>query len=57
MPPTAEALMRSRYSAYNKGLVQYVVDTTHPENPMAAGSNNPDGTPSSCKLLQQVILF
>lgn len=49
LPPTAEALMRSRYSAYSKGLVQYVVDTTHPENPLAAGSNNADGTPSSSK--------
>lgn len=27
--------MRSRYSAYSKGLVQYVVDTTHPDNPLA----------------------
>lgn len=33
-PPTAEALMRSRYSAYSKGLVEYVVDTTHPDNPL-----------------------
>lgn len=34
-PETAEALMRSRYTAYSKGLVDYVVDTTHPENPLA----------------------
>lgn len=33
-PPTAEALMRSRYSAYSKGLVEYVVNTTHPDNPL-----------------------
>ncbi len=26
--------MRSRYSAYSKGLVDYVVDTTHPNNPL-----------------------
>lgn len=35
LPPTAEALMRSRYSAYAKGLVDYIVDTTHPDNPLA----------------------
>lgn len=34
LPDTAEALMRSRYSAYAKGLVEYIVSTTHPENPM-----------------------
>ena len=26
-------LMRSRYSAYAKGLVDYIIMTTHPENP------------------------
>lgn len=30
--PTAESLMRSRYSAYDKGLVEYLVVTTHPSN-------------------------
>ena len=29
--PTAEALMRSRYSAYVKGEVQHVIDTLAPE--------------------------
>lgn len=29
-PPTAEALMRSRYAAYALGLVDYVIDTTDP---------------------------
>ena len=29
-PPTAEALMRSRYAAYSLGLVDYVIDTTDP---------------------------
>lgn len=29
LPPTAEALMRSRYSAYATKNVQYIVDTTH----------------------------
>jgi SEC-C motif-containing protein len=47
IPPTPEALMRSRYSAYSKGLVEYVIDTTHPDNPSQAGTVNPDGTPSS----------
>lgn len=30
--PTAEALMRSRYSAFVLGLVDYLVETTHPDN-------------------------
>jgi len=46
-PPTPEALMRSRYSAYSKGLVDYVCDTTHPDNPSQNGTTNPDGTQSS----------
>lgn len=29
--PSPEALMRSRYSAYALGLVDYVMNTTHPE--------------------------
>jgi SEC-C motif-containing protein len=33
LPDTAEKLMRSRYCAYALGLVDYVMDTTHPENP------------------------
>ncbi len=28
---TAEALLRSRYSAYTKQAVDYIVDTTHPD--------------------------
>lgn len=28
--PTALALMRSRYGAYVLGLIEYLVDTTHP---------------------------
>jgi len=39
--------MRSRYSAYCKGLVDYVVDTTHPENPLAGGTPAPEGGPAS----------
>ena len=31
--PTAEALMRSRYSAYALGLAEHVLATTHPEGP------------------------
>jgi SEC-C motif-containing protein len=30
--PSAEALMRSRYSAYALGLVDYILKTTHPQN-------------------------
>src|SRR4051794_3275288 len=29
-PPTAEALMRSRYSAYVHGAIDYIFDTTTP---------------------------
>lgn len=32
-PPTAVALMRSRFSAYALGKVDYLVETTHPESP------------------------
>jgi SEC-C motif-containing protein len=32
---SAEALMRSRYSAYAKGIVDYILKTTHPEHPDA----------------------
>ena len=32
--PTALALMRSRYSGYALGLVQYIIDTTHPSSPL-----------------------
>jgi SEC-C motif-containing protein len=31
--PTAEALMRSRYTAYRFGLADYIVATTHPDSP------------------------
>ena len=30
-PPTAEALMRSRYSAYVNAEIDYILDTHHPE--------------------------
>lgn len=30
-PETAEAMMRSRYSAYVVGAVSYILDTTHPD--------------------------
>ncbi|RAL23009.1 hypothetical protein DL240_08965 [Lujinxingia litoralis] len=33
--PNPEALMRSRFSAYARGLVDYVIDTTLPESPQA----------------------
>lgn len=45
--PTAEALMRARFSAYVKGQVDYIVATTHPDNPAAGGSKTPDGNYSS----------
>jgi SEC-C motif domain protein len=33
-PESALLLMRSRYSAYALGLVEYVIQTTHPDNPL-----------------------
>ncbi len=38
LPETAEQLMRSRYSAYARHLVDYLVETTHPDrrNPRLA---------------------
>ena len=33
-PGDAFTLMRSRYSAYALGLVDYIVVTTHPDNPL-----------------------
>lgn len=46
LPESAEALMRSRYSAYAKKLVKYIVDTTHPENPLAKSTTD-NSTPSA----------
>jgi len=48
--PTAEALMRSRFAAYVRGgkeAAAYIMATTHPDNPAAAGSRRPDGTLAS----------
>lgn len=47
LEPTAEAVMRARFSAYVKGKVDYVVATTHADNPAASGSKTPDGKHSS----------
>lgn len=33
LPSTAEKLMRSRYSAFALGLCDYIMATTHPNNP------------------------
>jgi SEC-C motif-containing protein len=33
LPPTALALMRSRYTAYALGKADYIVQTTHPKSP------------------------
>ncbi len=30
--PTAEDLMRSRYSAYVIGMIPYIIETSHPQN-------------------------
>ncbi|MDH4289457.1 MAG: YchJ family metal-binding protein [Aquincola sp.] len=41
--PTAEALMRSRYSAYVLGLADYLLDTWHPRARPAAIDPAPAG--------------
>ena len=33
-PENAHLLMRSRYSAYALGLIDYIIQTTHPTNPL-----------------------
>lgn len=38
LEPTAEAVMRARFSAYVKGDADYIVATTHPDNPATEGS-------------------
>lgn len=40
-PETAEQLMRSRYSAYTKGAMTYLYETTHPSH---RGGYDHDGT-------------
>ena len=37
-PPTALELMRSRYSAYALGLINYIIQTTHKESPFYQSS-------------------
>jgi len=48
MPASALALMRSRYSAYALGLVDYIMDTTHPRSPI----RNPNRVIWRSELLQ-----
>ena len=43
LAPTAEALMRSRYSAYVLALTDYLRDTWHPSTRPAAIEPNPAG--------------
>ena len=44
LPPTPAALLRSRFTAYAKGLGDYVVATTHPDNEVLRhGSKTADG--------------
>ncbi|CAL8470738.1 g10280 [Coccomyxa elongata] len=45
--PTPEAVMRARFSAYVKKFSDFIVATTHPENPAREGSKAPDGKDSS----------
>jgi SEC-C motif domain protein len=41
--PTAQALMRSRYTAHVLGLDAYLLDTWHPSTRPAAIERQPDG--------------
>ena len=41
--PSPEALMRSRYSAFVRGLADYLLDTWHPETRPAGLEPNPPG--------------
>jgi SEC-C motif-containing protein len=43
MAPTAEALMRSRYTAYVLGLTGYLLDTWHPSTRPATIDADPPG--------------
>jgi SEC-C motif domain protein len=38
--PLPEALMRSRYSAYALGLIDYLLETTHPTHPLFKNDPN-----------------
>lgn len=42
-PETPVVLMKSRFSAYNKGEVDYIIATTHPDNPATEGSKLDSG--------------
>lgn len=53
--PVPEALMRSRYSAYALGLVDYIINTTHPEHPLF--KEDPDKTRSGIVLFSQQTSF
>lgn len=46
LPGTPEQLMRSRYSGYVKGLWQYIVGTTHPDNPLLTDEAAQAGRPT-----------
>jgi SEC-C motif domain protein len=39
-PKTPLELMRSRYSAYALGLAEYLIETTHPQNPGIVSDKN-----------------
>ena len=38
--PTAEALIRSRYTAYTRSEVDYIISTTHPDQRKQDSENN-----------------
>ena len=40
LPPTARDLMRSRFSAYALRLIDYIIESTHPDYPNRPGNIN-----------------
>lgn len=55
LPPTAEALMRSRYSAYFSGLEGYLLATWHPRTRPQALNLAGDGQPRTAWLGLKVL--
>lgn len=49
LPATALLLMRTRYSAYALGLADYLMTTTHPDNP--------DFTPDTAEWKKEILEF
>lgn len=53
--PTAEHLMRSRYTAYALGISNYVLDTWHSSTRPASLALDPPGTPNATRWLELTV--